>query len=56
VTGIFDGEKVDSGVMIRFIEKQGDQLYFRSGGGITTQSRAEDEYQEMIDKVYVPVY
>jgi len=56
VFGYFDGDSVDSGVMIRYIEKQGDQLIFKSGGGITTQSRLEEEYQEMIDKVYVPIY
>jgi para-aminobenzoate synthetase component 1 len=41
--------------MIRFIEKRGDQYVYKSGGGITTQSIAEAEYQEAIDKVYVPV-
>lgn len=55
VAGYFDGEKMDSCVMIRFIEKAGDTLYYRSGGGITTQSIAANEYQEVIDKVYVPV-
>lgn len=54
VFGYFDGQQVDSGVMIRYIEKDGDQYYYRSGGGITTQSNAEQEYQESIDKVYVP--
>jgi para-aminobenzoate synthetase component 1 len=55
IVGIFDGKTVDSGVMIRFIEKSGDQLFYRSGGGITTQSNLEEEYQEAIQKVYVPV-
>lgn len=55
VFGIFDGERLDSGVMIRFIEKQGDRYFYRSGGGITTQSTAASEYQEVIDKVYVPL-
>lgn len=55
VFGYFDGAKLDSGVMIRFIEQSGDQLYYRSGGGITTQSDAETEYQEAVDKIYVPV-
>jgi para-aminobenzoate synthetase component 1 len=55
VCGIFDGENVDSAVMIRFIEiKNGDTL-FRSGGGITFLSSAVDEYNELIKKVYVPV-
>jgi para-aminobenzoate synthetase component 1 len=55
VFGIFDGNNFDSGVMIRFIEMNGQDFYYRSGGGITTQSVAEKEYQEVIDKIYVPV-
>jgi para-aminobenzoate synthetase component I len=55
VAGIFDGQNFDSGVMIRFIEQQGSSLYYRSGGGITTQSELEKEYQEVIDKIYVPL-
>jgi para-aminobenzoate synthetase component I len=55
VFGYFDGRRLDSGVMIRFIEKKDGQFYYRSGGGITTQSSATKEYQEIIDKVYVPV-
>ncbi len=55
VFGYFDGYKLDSGVMIRYIEKDGSSFYYRSGGGITTQSSAEKEYQEILDKVYVPV-
>lgn len=53
VFGIFDGQELNSGVMIRFIEKSGNQFYFKSGGGITINSEAEKEYQELIDKVYV---
>ena len=56
VVGYFDGKNLDSGVMIRFIEQQGSQFYYRSGGGITSQSKMESEYQEAIDKIYVPVY
>ncbi len=54
VFGYFDGQNFDSAVMIRFIEKQNDQLIYKSGGGITLESQAEDEYQEMIDKIYIP--
>jgi len=56
VCGWFDGNNVDSCVMIRFIEKEGDELYFKSGGGITHMSKLEDEYQEMKNKIYVPIY
>lgn len=55
IFGYFDGETLDSGVMIRFIENIAGQLYFKSGGGITTFSHAHAEYQELIDKVYVPI-
>ena len=55
IFGIFDGENLDSGVMIRFIEKTEDGLVFKSGGGITAQSTAEFEYKEMIDKIYIPL-
>jgi para-aminobenzoate synthetase component 1 len=55
VFGYYDGTSLDSGVMIRFIEHVNNKFYYRSGGGITTQSDAETEYQEMIDKVYVPI-
>ncbi len=56
IVGFFDGVNLDSGVMIRYIEKTGNDLFFRSGGGITTQSNVQAEYQEAIDKIYVPVY
>lgn len=56
VFGVFDGENLDSAVMIRFIEQTDKGLVFKSGGGITHQSNAEDEYNEMIQKVYVPIY
>jgi Anthranilate/para-aminobenzoate synthases component I len=54
IFGYFDGAKLDSGVMIRFIEKTHEGMIYKSGGGITSFSRMESEYQEMIDKVYVP--
>ena len=54
IFGIFDGKNLDSGVMIRFIEKDGADKYYKSGGGITINSVAENEYNELIDKVYVP--
>ncbi|MYY47231.1 aminodeoxychorismate synthase component I [Elizabethkingia anophelis] len=56
ICGYFDGKDLDSGVMIRFIENENNQFYFKSGGGITHQSDASAEYQEMINKIYVPVY
>jgi len=55
IFGIYDGEKLDSSVMIRFLEqdKEGNYTY-KSGGGITSDSQVDKEYQEMCDKVYIP--
>ena len=55
IAGMFDGRSLDSGVMIRFIEKRDDRYFYRSGGGITSFSDPLSEYSEMIDKIYVPV-
>jgi para-aminobenzoate synthetase component I len=56
VCGHFDGNNLESAVMIRYVEKlEGGGLQFRSGGGITCNSDAESEYNELIDKVYVPI-
>ena len=55
IFGIFDGKNIDSAVNIRFIESTPQGLQFRSGGGITSNSNPADEYNEMVDKVYVPV-
>lgn len=55
ICGFFDGENLDSGVMIRFIEKLNGKYIFKSGGGITVYSELLSEYQEMIDKVNIPV-
>lgn len=55
IFGIFDGENLDSCVLIRYIEKQPDELTFKSGGGITFQSQCEQEFEELVKKVYVPL-
>ena len=55
VFGVFDGENLDSGVMIRMIEQREDGFFYRSGGGITYRSEMMQEYQEMLDKVYIPI-
>ncbi len=55
VFGIYDGRSLRSGVMIRFIEKEGEQLYYKSGGGITIDSDARSEYGELVDKIYLPL-
>ncbi|AUI66334.1 MULTISPECIES: aminodeoxychorismate synthase component I [Glaesserella] len=55
VFGYFDGENVESAVAIRYIEKENDKYYFRSGGGITALSQLDDEYREILEKIYVPI-
>jgi len=54
IFGYFDGESLDSAVMIRYIEKEANSLFFRSGGGITINSDCRDEYNEVIEKIYLP--
>ena len=54
VAGVFDGQSIDSFVMIRFIEKMDKGYIYRSGGGITSFSDPVAEYNEMTDKIYVP--
>lgn len=55
IFGIFDGQQMESGVMIRFIEQTASGMLYRSGGGITNLSDPVSEYGEMIDKVYLPI-
>ncbi|CAA6800533.1 MAG: Para-aminobenzoate synthase, aminase component (EC [uncultured Sulfurovum sp.] len=55
VFGLFDGKNLYSAVMIRFIEKKDEKLYYKSGGGITIDSDARSEYEELIDKIYLPL-
>lgn len=57
VMGFFDGYNLDSAVMIRFVEQLADgNMVYKSGGGITFQSNVMDEYNEMKQKIYVPIY
>lgn len=56
VFGLFDGEILTSAVMIRFIEKNENGLVYKSGGGITSRSDAKKEYEELNQKIYVPVF
>lgn len=53
IAGYFDGVNLDSCVLIRYL---GANNIYHSGGGVTFQSDMASEYQEMINKVYVPVF
>ena len=56
IAGYFNGKNLDSCVLIRFIEKENEKFFFKSGGGITHQSDLTSEYEEMKNKIYVPIY
>lgn len=53
VCGVFDGETLDSCVLIRIIEAEDKGFYYKSGGGITVDSTALAEYEEIKNKIYV---
>ncbi len=53
VAGIFDGTTIDSCVLIRFIENTNNGYVYKSGGGITSSSIMQDEYNELHDKIYI---
>lgn len=54
VFGHFDGQRMESAVMIRCLQRGADrQLYFHSGGGITVNSDCDEEYAELLTKIYL---
>jgi len=55
IFGVFDGKNLDSCVLIRYLEQDQNQLTFKSGGGITFLSDCKSEYNELIQKIYVPI-
>lgn len=54
IFAVFDGENLESSVLIRFIQKEDGKLFYKSGGGITSDSNVHLEYQELLDKIYLP--
>lgn len=56
IFGIFNGKDIECAVSIRYIERKKNKIFFRSGGGITAQSNLDEEYQELIQKIYVPTF
>lgn len=56
IMGYFDGERLDAGIMIRYIEQSGKKFYYKSGGGITFRSDVHEEYEELNQKIYVPTH
>ncbi len=55
VAVLFDGENLMSSVLIRYLDLAARPLKFRSGAGITIYSDPAEEYQEILNKVYIPV-
>lgn len=55
IAGVFDGKNLDSCVMIRFIEKKKKGLFYKSGGGVTAMSDVSKEFEELLDKIYIPI-
>lgn len=54
VFGVYDGKAFDSAVMIRFVQNSKNGYIYKSGGGITLESDARSEYEELLNKVYLP--
>ncbi len=54
VMGIYNNGELNSAVMIRFLEQDGQGTYFKAGGGITSKSDCRKEYEEVLQKVYLP--
>ena len=54
IMGIYNKGELNSAVMIRFLEQDGQGTYFKAGGGITSKSDCRKEYEEVLQKVYLP--
>ncbi|MCB0635141.1 MAG: aminodeoxychorismate synthase component I [Lewinella sp.] len=55
IAALWDGQQLDSCVLIRCIERSPTGHRYWSGGGITARSIPEEEYQELKEKVYLPI-
>ena len=69
IMGIYDQGELNSAVMIRFVEEEASpsktekgknsevsrELYFKAGGDITSKSDCRKEYEEVIQKIYLPI-
>lgn len=55
IFGYYANGRVDSAVMIRFIDLENGLTYFKAGGGITAQSDRHSEYLELLQKIYLPI-
>lgn len=55
IMGIYSNGNLNSAVMIRFVEEDEHGLSFKAGGGITAKSDCHKEYDEVVQKVYLPI-
>lgn len=54
IFGYYENRTLHSAVAIRFISQKGDAFLYHSGGGLTVESDPQEEYEEMLQKVYLP--
>lgn len=55
IMGIYNQGELNSAVMIRFLEEDDSGMVFKAGGGITSKSDCQREYEEVIQKMYLPI-
>lgn len=55
IMGVCEDGTLNSAVMIRYIEQTPSGLVFKAGGGITAKSQCQREYEEVLQKVYLPI-
>lgn len=55
IMGIYRNGELNSAVMIRFLEQDESGMYFKAGGGITSKSDCKKEYEEVLQKIYLPI-
>lgn len=55
IMGIYNNGNLNSAVMIRFVEEDMQGMSFKAGGGITAKSDCRKEYEEVGQKIYLPI-
>ena len=55
IFGLYHNDQLDTGILIRFIEKTNSDFFYRTGVGITINSDSIQETEELINKIYVPI-
>lgn len=55
VVGWFNGKNLRTWVLIRFLHLKNQDLVYQSGVGLTLYSDPTQEYQEVLDKIYLPL-